>query len=119
VRPVEWYLLAALAWWLACGLLCAGLVRRKPLLMSWALAPAALTVVALVVGLLADHREYAVALKDETVLYGDPTVHSPAVRRVQAGAGLDVLEQRGDWLRVRTIAQAEGWVESAAVGRLP
>ena len=69
-------------------------------------------------GSIADHRRYAVAIETATKLYGDPTVHSPVVRTVQSGAGLDVLENRGEWLRVRTLTQAEGWVESDAIGLL-
>ena len=41
-------------------------------------------------GVLADGKQHVVAWKEQTQLYGDPTVHSPVVRRVQAGAGLDV-----------------------------
>ena len=40
------------------------------------------------------------------------------MRTVQSGAGLDVVEVRGDWLRVRTLTQAEGWVEADAAGLL-
>lgn len=118
VRPVEWYLLAAVAWWLAVGVAITAVVRRRRYLWSWTLPWVAAMVVTLTVGTIADGRAYAVAIGDETRLYGDPTVHSPVVRTVQAGAGLDVLEQRGDWLRVRTVTQAEGWVEADAVGRL-
>jgi tetratricopeptide (TPR) repeat protein len=118
VRPVEWYLLAAVAWWLAVALVMVAVVRRKRHLLSWALPALAAMVVALLVGIIADGRAYAVAISEETRLYGDPTVHSPVVRTVQSGAGLDVLEQRGDWLRVRTVTQAEGWVEEDAVGLL-
>ena len=118
VRPVEWYLLAAVAWWLAAGIAIAAVARRKRYLLSWMLPAVAAMVVALTVGTLADGRAYAVAFAEETRLYGDPTVHAPVVRTIQSGTGLDVLEQRDDWLRVRTVSQAEGWVEADAVGRL-
>jgi tetratricopeptide (TPR) repeat protein len=118
VRPVEWYLLAAIAWWVACALAVIAFVRRRNMLLSWALAPIALVVIALTVGVLADGRKHVVAWNEQTRLYGDPTVHSPVVRRVQAGAGLDIIEDRGDWLRVRTFSGAEGWVESDTVGKL-
>jgi hypothetical protein len=118
VRPVEWYLLAAIGWWVACALAVIAVLRRRNALLSWALAPIALVVIALTVGVLADGRTHVVAWNEQTELYGDPTVHSPVVRRVQAGAGLDILEDRGDWLRVRTFSGAEGWVESDTVGKL-
>lgn len=118
VRPVEWYLLAAIGWWVAAAVALAAIVRRRTALLAWALPVIALVVIALAVGVIAEGREYAVALNDETRMYGDPTIHSPIVRRVQAGAGLNVLEQRGEWLRVRTVAHAEGWVEADAVGKL-
>jgi hypothetical protein len=118
VRPVEWYLLAALGWWVACALAVVAITKRRAALYSWLLLPLTIVVVALAVGVLTAGRNYAVALHDDTQLYGDPTTHSPVSRRVQAGAGLDVIEQRGEWLRVRTVTQAEGWVESDAVGRL-
>jgi hypothetical protein len=118
VRPVEWYLLAAICWWLAGVLAVIAVLRRRNVLLSWALAPVALVVIALIVGVLANGRSYVVAWNEQTQLYGDPTVHSPVIRRVQAGAGLDILEDRGDWLRVRTFSGAEGWVESDTVGRI-
>lgn len=118
VRAVEWYFLAALAWWAACAIAIAAVAKRRSGLLAWALPAIVVAVAALIVGIAADHRRYAVALTEETSLYGDPTVRSPIVRRVQAGTGLDVLETRGDWLRVRTVAQVEGWVEADDVGRL-
>ncbi|HEX6558240.1 MAG TPA: BatD family protein [Longimicrobiales bacterium] len=118
VRPVEWYLLAALCWWLCAALIIAEIVRKRRALLAWALALALCGGIALTVGSVADHQRYAVALDDETPLYGDPTIHSPVVRKVQSGAGLDVLETRTDWLRVRTLTQAEGWVEADAAGML-
>ena len=118
VRPVEWYLLAAICWWAACLFAVYAIVRRRSTLLSWALLPVALMVIALAMGAVADGREYAVAWNDQTPLFGDPTVHSPVARRVQAGASLDVIEDRGSWLRVRTFTGAEGWVESDTVGRL-
>lgn len=118
VRPVEWYFLAAIAWWSAGALLVIAITRRKKSLVPWALVPILIVIVAVTIGIVADGRRYAVAIDARTPLYGDPTVHSPIVRRVQAGAGLDVLERRGEWLRVRTLTQAEGWVESDAVGAL-
>jgi tetratricopeptide (TPR) repeat protein len=118
VRPVEWYLLAAVAWWLAVAVAIAALARRKRYLLSWTLPLVTVMVVALAVGVITDGRTYAVAIEEETRLYGDPTIHSPVVRRIQSGAGLDVLEQRGEWLRVRTVTRAEGWVEEDAIGRL-
>jgi tetratricopeptide (TPR) repeat protein len=118
VRPEEWYLLAALAWWLAGIIAVVAIVRRHWQLLSWALPPVTLAAIAMAVGIIADGQRYVVALNDETRMYGDPTIHSPIVRRVQAGAGLDVLEERGDWLRVQTISEAEGWVEADAVGKL-
>lgn len=118
VRPQEWYLLAALAWWITCALAAAVMLRGRRTLLPWAVASVILGFVALTTGIVASRASYAVALDPETPLYGDPTVHSPIVRRVQAGAGLDVLDVRGDWLQVRTLTQAEGWVEADDVGRL-
>jgi hypothetical protein len=118
VRAVEWYFLAAIGWWVACAIAIVAIVKRRSSLISWALLPVLVAAVALIVGIVADHQRYAVALTEDTPLYGDPTVRSPVVRKVPAGAGLDILETRGDWLRVRTVAQSEGWVEAEDVGRL-
>lgn len=118
VRPVEWYFLAALCWWVCAALLMVDVVRRRRPLLAWAVALGLCAAVALTVGSVADHKRYAVALDDQTPLYGDPTIHSPIVRKVQSGAGLDVLEVRAEWLRVRTLTQAEGWVETDAAGML-
>ena len=118
VRPVEWYFLAALCWWLAAAIAAFAILRRKRDLFIWAGPLILLAAVFLTTGSVADQKRYAVALETETKLYGDPTVHSPVVRTVQSGAGLDVLENRGEWVRVRTLTQAEGWVESDAIGLL-
>lgn len=118
VRPQEWYLLAAIGWWAAGIIAATAIFRRHWLLLSWSLPAVAIATAALIIGIIGDGRRYAVALNDETRMYGDPTIHSPIVRRVQAGAGLDVLEERGEWLRVKTISEAEGWVEADAVGKL-
>ncbi|HUP89782.1 MAG TPA: SH3 domain-containing protein [Longimicrobiales bacterium] len=118
VRPVEWYLLAAVVWWVACGLIIAGIRRRSRELRYWSVAPLVAAFIFLGVGLNAAAKRYAVTLDTDTILYGDPTVHSPVVRHVPGGSGLDVLEDRGEWLRVRTLTQTEGWVEAEAIGRL-
>ena len=62
--------------------------------------------------------QYAVTLNAQSVLYSEPTVRSPAVRRVRAGAVLTVDEERGEWLHVRTIDQREAWVARDEVGLL-
>ncbi|HUP90508.1 MAG TPA: SH3 domain-containing protein [Longimicrobiales bacterium] len=118
VRPVEWYLLAALCWWLAAALIAIAILRKKRELLVWSGVLCLLAAVFLTTGSVADNKRYAVAIETATKLYGDPTVHSPVVRTVQSGAGLDVLENRGEWVRVRTLTQAEGWVESDAIGLL-
>lgn len=118
VRPVEWYFLAAVVWWLACALIIAGLRRHSRELRYWSAAPLMIALICLGVGLNAGAKRYAVTLDRDTILYGDPTVHSPVVRHVPGGAGLDVLEDRGEWLRVRTLTQTEGWVEAEAIGKL-
>ena len=118
LTPAEWFLIAAILWWVACGLLLTEMLSGRRRLYGWAFGLIAIAAIALITGVSAQHARFAVALDDETKLYGDPTIHSPVVRTVQAGAGLDVLEVRGDWLRVRTIAETEGWVESDSAGML-
>lgn len=118
VRPAEWYLLAALCWWTACAFVLFALLRKQRTHLYWAGGFVAIALLCAITGVRAAGKRYAVAIDDETHLYGDPTVHAPVVRNVQGGSGLDVLEDRGDWLRVRTLTQAEGWVENDAVGRL-
>ena len=118
VRPVEWYLLAAILWWAAGAFAVVAIRRKKRDPWYWSIAIAALAAFLLFTGVRASRERFAVAVDDDTVLYGDPTVHSPVVRHVPGGSGLDVLEDRGEWLRVRTITQTEGWVEGDAIGRL-
>lgn len=118
VTPAEWYLLAAIAWWIAAAFAVFSIRRKRQDLLYWAGGFIALALFLAFTGVTAAKKRYAVATDNDTVMYGDPTIHSPVVRHVQGGTGLDVLEDRGDWLRVRTLTQSEGWVEADAIGRL-
>ena len=118
VTAEEWWLLAALLWWTAVGFVIVALARhRRP--TPWALAPLVLGLVFAIVGWRAAHAPpYAITLNGQSVLYSEPTVRSPTVRRVRAGAVLTVEEERGDWLHVRTIDRREAWVARDEVGLL-
>lgn len=118
VRPEEWYFLAAVLWWIAGALAVVVVLRARRLFVPWVLALTVTATTAFAIGAWASQQSYAVALEVNTRLHGDPTTHSPVVKRVPAGTALDVLEQRGEWLQVRTLTQVDGWVEADAVGRL-
>lgn len=45
----------------------------------------------------------------------DPKFVSPVLRHVSRGESVVVIEKQGEWLRVRTQAGEEGWVEKAEI----
>jgi uncharacterized protein YgiM (DUF1202 family) len=78
---------------------------------GWLALPVLLSVVCTVTAAVATRApQYAVALDDQTPLQTEPTVRSPLVRNVRAGAVVTVEETRDEWLRVRTIDERDAWV---------
>jgi hypothetical protein len=106
----EWLLLALILWWLAAVFIILALARgRRP--SAWLVVPALLAIVCVVTAVVATRTpQYAVALDDETPLQSEPTVRSPLVRNVRAGAVLTLQETRDEWLRIRTIDERDAWV---------
>jgi tetratricopeptide (TPR) repeat protein len=110
VTHAEWLFLAVLLWWTAAIFVILALARGRRA-SSCVLLPALLAVVCLAIGFAATRvPQYAVALDDQTPLQAEPTVRSPLVRNVRAGAVLTVHESRDEWLRIQTIDERDAWV---------
>jgi tetratricopeptide (TPR) repeat protein len=115
LAPGERAVAAAAAWWLA--VLAFGLRRRRRRAAFWTAATAVI-----VAGLLAGAavldgtRGPAVTpLGTGAPLFAGPSIHDDAVGSLQVGSLSEVVERRGDWLRVRAASRSEGWVERRAV----
>ena len=94
-------------------------VARRAPVPRWVVAPLVLALVCLITGWAAARGpRFAIALQEQTTLLSEPTVRSNLVRNVRAGAVLNILETRGEWLRVATIDKREAWVAADDVAEL-
>jgi tetratricopeptide (TPR) repeat protein len=115
LAPGERAVAAAAAWWLA--VLAFGLRRRTRRTAFWN-AAAAVIVSSLLAGaaVLDGTRGPAVTpLGTGALLFAGPSIHDDAVGSLQVGSLAQVVERRGDWLRVRAAPGTDGWVERRAV----
>ncbi len=60
----------------------------------------------------------AVILDRPTPLLAAPVLRAEPLRELEAGSGVRILEERGDWLRVATFDGGQGWLEAERAGRL-
>jgi len=113
-------LLIACALWLAgAGALGWALLRRArgPGLAGAVLVALSLALVA--AWALPRLREpIAVVLDGPTPLLAAPVLRAEPIRELEAGSGVRILEERGDWLRVATFDGGQGWLEAGLAGRL-
>jgi hypothetical protein len=113
VRPAEWYLLAAVLWLAACGLLA---FRRR---VAAAMVTGA-AIVAVGVGVLelrAYQRPVAFAVRDDVRLREAPYGPAAGDRVLAAGQAAIVERAAPPWLLVRR-GGARGWVLLGDVARL-
>jgi tetratricopeptide (TPR) repeat protein len=125
VRPAttlstdELFFACAVFWWFAAVLLGYALARRR----RWA-AIAGAGLIALSALLLLGWKlerllpPPALVLDEGATLLAGRSLHSDAIRQLQPLAGVTVLEQNDEWLRVRTSDGEEGWVSAELLGRL-
>lgn len=109
----------ALCWWLAGFAVAIGIVKRR---QGWYFVAAAALVPALIAtaaALPASLRgPAAVTVEQDTPLLAGPALRAEEIRALPQAVLLAVLEERGEWLRVRTADDMQGWVEAARVGQL-
>jgi hypothetical protein len=119
LRTEEMLLLAALAWFGAAGAAAWWALRG-----GRAAVTAAAVALFLAIGLAATAAHSArgpdtiVALAP-TSLRAGPNLHAESLATVEAGTGLVQLATEGAWVRARTRAGAEGWIETDLAGRVP
>jgi hypothetical protein len=115
----EALLALCVVWWLAAGALILGILRRRS---RWYILSAAAIVPALIVTAAALpaslRRPAAITIEQATPLLAGPAHRAEELRQLPQAVPLAVLERREGWLRVRTSDEAQGWVESARVGRI-
>jgi hypothetical protein len=117
VQPIDWLnmseraLLAVAGWWLLLLALAVMTVRAR---VRWtpALPGAALMTIAACAAAVEMARPTIVTpLGQGTRLYAAPTTRDEALGDLRAGAVARLVEERSDWLRVRTDDGTEAWVE--------
>jgi hypothetical protein len=121
VQPIDWLnsseraLAGAIGWWLLMLGIAATVLRAR---RRWtAAAPGAviLALVALAAASEATRAQVITPLGQGTQLYAAPTTRDVALGELPAGAVARIVEQRADWLRVRTEEGTDAWVERSAV----
>ena len=118
ITQEEWLLIAAALWWIAALFIILTIARRRRL-SPWLAAPLIPAVIFALIGVFGARRhDYAVAAADQTALLTEPTVRSQLFRHVRTGALLTILEERDEWLFVRTIDEREAWVAADDVLRV-
>ena len=125
VRPVttlstnETMVASAAFWWFGALFLAFAIARRK----RWAAIAGGGLVALAGILLVAWSLERvlppaALVLDDGATLLAGRSLHADAIRQLQPLAGVTVLEQADEWLRVRTADGEEGWVSTELLGRL-
>jgi hypothetical protein len=115
----ELFLLAGVAWLLGSGTLAWAVHRRR---FGAGIATAAIVILA---GSLAAGRgvhdlrvDIAVVLPAAAEIRAAPDIRTEVLREVSGGSGVEVVEVRGNWMRVITADGAEGWIEAERLGSL-
>ena len=121
VQPIDWLnaseraLLASAGWWLLLLALCV-MTLRSTSRWSPAVPGALLLAIAAGTGAVDAARPTLITpLGQGTLLYAAPTTRDEALGELRAGLVARVVEQRREWLRVRTDQDVEGWIERTAV----
>lgn len=58
----------------------------------------------------ATHRDTAIVVTEEAALHKAPQIGSTHLRSLHAGAKVELLEQEGDWQRIRLVNAQLGWI---------
>jgi hypothetical protein len=94
-------------------------VDLKPILQKYAMASAAVAVIAgacLAVKLNADYfTDRAVVVTGEAEVRNGPLDEAIELFRVRDGAEVEVLDRKEGWLQITDVAQRVGWVKSTQV----
>jgi tetratricopeptide (TPR) repeat protein len=122
LRPDEWLVVAATGWCLT--LIMVGFWRRRRFLKyRWTvLIPATLCILACAALFMQKRNTYrsnqgvVIAADIPVFAVPQPKQTNPKMH-LRQGDYVSIEEERGAWIRVR-IDQAEGWLESKAVGRI-
>lgn len=113
----ELIFLAGAFWLLGAGAGASLLLRRRRTTVIVASVGVALAVT--FAGAWAADRlgaEVAVTFPSQANLLAAPHLHAEPLRVLEAGSGVEILERRDGWLRVRSQSGAEGWIDARDVG---
>jgi lipoprotein-anchoring transpeptidase ErfK/SrfK len=90
--------------------------RRRRGLTAAAVLPLAVWIAMLASVLLEDRHEDDAVVMDAVVMRAADSAGAPAAltQPVPRGAEVSILEQRGDWARIRIASDTEGWIPSGA-----
>jgi hypothetical protein len=90
--------------------------RRRRGLTAAAVLPLAVWIAMLASVLLEDRHEDDAVVMDAVVMRAADSAGAPAAltQPVPRGAEVSILEQRGDWARIRIASGTEGWIPSGA-----
>jgi tetratricopeptide (TPR) repeat protein len=118
LRAQEMTLLASLLWFVAGAIAAAWALRRRRGLLASASAAAAVALALALGSVLSTRGEETLIMLEPAPLRAGPNLQAEAIATLDAGAGLVPVDHQGAWVRARTRAGQEGWVESPQTGRV-
>jgi hypothetical protein len=117
---VETLLLLGALWWAGALVGAFAVLRKGRLPRRFTTGAAMLVALVLAAGAPAWLRSgTAVALEQHTPLLAGPAIRSDTVAVVPAGTPVIVVGREGNWLRIRTSDQAEGWGNPERFAEVP
>jgi tetratricopeptide (TPR) repeat protein len=118
LRVPEMLLLAALAWFLAGTAGVWWMLRGRTAARAAAVLGVAIALALVATAWHSSQGPDILVLLEPAPLRAAPNLHAEPLTLLEPGTGLVPVDRRGDWLRARTLAGQDGWLESAVASRV-
>ncbi len=126
LSPTAWGILCLLALWLAAGGFAGWLfftIRRQK---KWSFLGGltSFVLMLLFLSLAFSRLSYvkdsgqAILIEKQNKLYSGPDTDSPAILTIHEGTKMEILDQIGDWQKIRLVNGEQGWLPVEALGKI-